>query len=113
VKGDAEVAAALEARFAKEKSAAVQVAILWGIGASEDPAQKALVDKLVRNEKSDDLLKLAEIVRKRLDVGLDAMTFGHGKGHRAEVHHLLLPFVGEDKVKRNYVLDLDKTNLKK
>jgi hypothetical protein len=113
LKGDAEVATALESRWTKEKGAAARVAILWGIGESEDQAQTAFVDRLVRNEKGDDLQKLAEIVRKRLSVGLDAMTFGHGKGHRAEVHHLLLPFVAEDRIKRNYVLDLDKTNLTK
>lgn len=112
VKGDAEVAAALAARYAKEKSLAVQVGVLWGLGASEDEGQQSLVDQLVAKEKNADLLKLAALVKKRLTSSLDKVTFGHGKGNRAEIHHLIAPLVDGDKVEREYVKQLDRTSPK-
>ena len=104
--GADDVAAALEERWKKEKSRTVQLALLWGIGASGDRTQVALVDRLTKTLKDEELLRVAEVVRVRLENDdLQAGLRILGRGGRRELQRLLAPIYDPDKVVRNSVRD--------
>ncbi len=106
---DAEVPSALEARWKKEKSAKVRVALLWGMGASQDRAQEPLLDRLLAKEKEDDLLKLSVVVRERLHgKAVGAAPKALGKAGGKEVRRILGPLFVDDPVERNALRDADR-----
>jgi len=66
LKGDAEVAAALEKRYAKEKTTKNRLAILFAFYESGDSAHRDRVDAMTKAEKDADLLTFVGIVRRKL-----------------------------------------------
>jgi len=108
--GDPEVGAALEARWQKERDEKVKLAILWGIGQSDDAAQVELVDRLVKDERNANVADLAENVRQRLRGGGGPPGAGGGGdrggwGGAWRVLRLLAPVYADDKVQRNAARD--------
>jgi hypothetical protein len=96
---DAEVAAALEARWQKERDEKVKLAILWGISGSNDAAQVELVERLIKDERNATLREVADSVKQRLKDG------GAPGGGGWRVLRLLAPIYADDKVVRNVVKD--------
>ncbi len=103
------VAAALEARFKKEKSKPVQYALIWGIGDSGDPAQGAFIEGLVTGSKDDDLWKVAAVTKQRLIKGTleESARTALGRGGFKELRRLLGVIYDDDKIVRNFVRDAD------
>src|SRR6185369_5870869 len=66
LKGDAEVAAALEKRYPKEKSTKNRLAILFAFHQAGDPGQRERIDAMTKTEKDVDLLSFVGIVRRKL-----------------------------------------------
>lgn len=109
LKGAPDVAAALEARFKKEKSESVRMAVVWGIGESEDAAQAPLLERLVAKEKADDVVKLAAVARARLEgKTIEAAGKALGKGGAKELRRLLGVMFDDDKIPRTLVRDIDR-----
>jgi hypothetical protein len=103
LKDDTELAAALVARWQKEREEKVKLAILWGITNSEDAAQVELVDLLVKDERNNTFLDLADGVKQRLRNGPNPPPGGGGGGWRTI--RLLTPIYADDKVVRNVARD--------
>ncbi|MBM4016111.1 MAG: hypothetical protein FJ293_14265 [Planctomycetes bacterium] len=109
LKGDAQVAAAIEARWKKERVAAVRLALVWGIGESGDEGQAKLLEKLVAKEKDDDVLKIAAVTRVRLEgKSIEQAGKALGKGGGKEARRLLGAVFDDDKIVRNFIRDTDR-----
>ncbi|MSR47808.1 MAG: HEAT repeat domain-containing protein [Planctomycetes bacterium] len=107
--GAPDVASAIEARAKKEKSEAVRMAMVWGIGESADPAQASLLEKLIAREKDSDMHKVASVARARLDgKPIEAAGKALGKGGGKEVRRLLGLVFDDDKITRNFIRDADR-----
>src|SRR5262249_18013424 len=66
LKGDAEVASALERRYPKEKSTTHRLALLFAFYEAGDPSQRDRVDAMTKAEKDVDLLSFVGIIRRKL-----------------------------------------------
>jgi hypothetical protein len=66
LKGDAEIAAALEKRYPKEKATTNRLALLFAFYESGDTTLRDRVDAMTKAEKDVDLLSFVGIVRKKL-----------------------------------------------
>jgi hypothetical protein len=115
LKGDAEVAAALEKRYPKEKSTKNRLAILFAFHQANDPAQRERVDAMTKAEKDVDLLSFVGIVRRKLS-GDGGAAGGPPGGPPAgppdaparfadfgQTVKLLAPLYDDDKIVRNVV----------
>ncbi len=116
IAGDPEVAAALEARWQKERDEKVRLAILWGIYHSVDSSQIELIDRLVKDERHGTFIEVADYVKQRLRAGTGPGVPGAGGGGGAggagggwgagfHVLQLVAPIYAEDKVQRNATRD--------
>jgi hypothetical protein len=107
LRGDDEVAKLLEERWPKEHGTPVALAILWGIGNSKDASRVALAERLVKGERDANLVKIAGVVRVKIERGPEAAMSSLGAGSRKEIFRLLAPIHATDKVARNAVRDVE------
>jgi HEAT repeat protein len=109
VKGDPQVAAAIEGRFRKERAQGVRLALLFGLGESGDEAQVKLLERMVAKEKDDDLIKIAAVTRARLEgKSLEQAGKVLGKGGGKELRRLLGAVYDDDKIVRNFIRETDR-----
>lgn len=99
LKGDAEIAATLEKRYAKEKSATDRLAILDAFLVANDATQRERVESMTRGEKDAALADCATRLRARLGEP-GGRAFG---AFDWQLQKLLAPLYADDKVVRNRI----------
>jgi HEAT repeat protein len=111
-KGDAEVAGALEKRYAKEKSATVRLAILSAFLTADDAAQRDRIEAMTKAEKDAAVADFATRLKARLAENPGARPNGPpgadpgGRGLFGfdwQLQKLLAPLYADDKVVRNRI----------
>lgn len=111
LKGDAEVAAALEKRYPREKSATLRLAILSAFLFADDATQRERVESMTKGEKDAGVAEFATRLRERLGSnpaerakppnGGEAGARGFGVD--PSLLKLLAPLYADDKVVRNRI----------
>lgn len=110
--GNADVAATLQSRWSKESDHDVKIAIVWGVGEAGDAAQADLVDKLMKGQKDEELVTVANVAKERLHSNLKKAVKSLGKGGGQQLERLLAPVYGGDKVPRNFLRGLEERGKK-
>lgn len=114
LKGDAEVAAALEKRYAKEKATTNRLALLFAFWEAGDPAQRDRVDAMTRAEKDVDLSTFVGMIRRKLsepaapggapaDPKGGASAASQNFAQAGQLRKLLAPLYDDDKIVRNAI----------
>jgi len=114
-KGDEEVAAALETRYAREKSALVRLACLAACFRAGDAARRDRIVAMTKSEREKGVASFAELLHARLDSAPDEPAGGAppagpsidraGAMLLFQSERLLAPLYAADKVVRNRVRD--------